>query len=347
LAFLLAVVTWILFAFFNVTVVLWADTCVQLDKMELDVRNSKLLDQIYSDDTIKQAIDVCLNGKYIPDAFNVTNQFDFTELKQKLYNDLTVDVGAAYDVEVINDLENFYQTLGADDYEYNVNGAITLYNQRYLADGLTAEIDRNDLSNGRCTNPPRERAPTNPADFVCEGNAGVNIKLLGIPPGAKKLEAIAFYDKIFDLYEVEESGAMQNKFDTKVWKFRNDSFALIQQMDELKNYSINVIQKDLASIKCSLAPLWQEMDKLLFSDDTAFCNQVGQQYGEMKTLSCEKLFRNFEHTNRSLLIIAIFSTFIGFLSVALGRRIHKRFNIFEQKTHDFGNNRANTSMFFS
>jgi hypothetical protein len=111
---------------------------------------------------------------------------------------------------------------------------------------------------------------------------------------------------------------------------------MFESVDALKSFAIDTLQTKLTGIKCSLGPIFDEMEKLTTGNETAWCNNVGVVYGQMKTKACVDLFKNYEYTNRSLLVIAIFSIFIGFLSIGLNRRINRESNIHDTKAHDFG-----------
>lgn len=301
LAFILSTVTWILYGFFNVTVVIWADTCVRLDDMETNILNSTLLDQMYSDASLKDTVDACLNGKYLPDVFNVTASLDYRELENQIYEQLTVDITSMFDIPLLTKYENFVQVLNKDSYMDTVDALIIAFNEYDQSPPLTREFFDN---NG-------------------------DTSIYGVYQTA--------VDQIKDYYDVEQANiGIGGPFDVRATEFKSDSQQIFTAYDELESFASDVLQQNLTFIKCSLDPVFEQMDVLLYDNSTAWCNTVGIVYGKMKKKGCEDLFTNFEYTNRSLLVIAIFELFIGFLAVCLGRRIDRRFNIFDQKSHDFG-----------
>jgi len=304
-AFLLATVTWILFGVFNITVTLWADTCVRLDVMEDDIPGSTLLNQVYTSETIKDVIDACLNGKYLPDAFNVSDSLDFKTLETDIVSQLTVDLVSAFNIDSLNSYENFVATMNQTNYEATVNEYIFAYNQQFNP------------------NPPVSRD-------VLGGNTG---SFVVDPTDQQEVTAYAALQRYYDVERANIDGAIKDHVVT----FKSESDDMFKDIRALELFSIYTLQANLTAIKCSLDPIFNQADILLYGNETAWCNQVGQMYGNMKEKGCQDLFLNFEYTNRSLLVVAIFSMFIGILAVTLGRRIDRQFNLFAAKTFNFGN----------
>jgi len=298
LAFILSTVTWILFSFFNITVIIWADTCVRLDVMETNITGSELLDQVYSTDTVKKVMDACINGKYLPDAFNLTSTLAFADLENEIVDQLTVDLVGAFDISSINTFRDFVETLEPESYEITVDLLITQYNSE-----CGESITRQNLEN----NDPHT------------------------PDGATCTTA---YAGLQTYYSEEQSNMQSGTFATKVQRFKQDAGDLLFAYERLRDFAINDLQGELTNIKCGLNPVFENANTLL--NETAYCNEVGQIYGDMKEKSCVDLFKNFEYTNRSLLVVAIFSMFIGICSVALGRRINRQINLFNKKAWNFG-----------
>jgi len=296
LAFILSTVTWILFSFFNITVIIWADTCVRLDVMETNITGSELLDQVYSTDTVKKVMDACINGKYVPDAFNLTSTLAFTDLENEIVDQLTVDLVGAFDISSINTFRDFVETLEPESYEVTVDFLITEYNS-----ACGESITRQNLED-------EDHTPSAPC--------------------------VAEYTGLKTYYDEEKSNMASGTFSTKVQRFKQDAGDLLLAYERLRDFAINDLQGELTNIKCGLNPVFENANILL--NETAYCNEVGQIYGDMKEKSCVDLFKNFEYTNRSLLVVAIFSMFIGICSVALGRRINRQINLFNKKAWNFG-----------
>jgi hypothetical protein len=300
LAFILSTVTWIIFAFFNITVIIWADTCVRLDVMETNITGSALLDQVYSTDTVKKVMDSCIYGKYLPDAFNLTSTIAFSELEDEIVNQLTVDLVGVFDIATINTFRDFVTTLDKTSYTFTLDAYIIAYNTQFDLSLTRAELIADDGSHS----PP---SPTSQAA----------------------------YNELRSIYNKEQEFMNDGTFQDRTDRFKVDAGEVLNLYNDLETFAIYTLQGNLTDIKCSLNPVFEQADILLYGNSTAWCNQVGVLYGDMKTKGCVDLFKNFEYTNRSLLVIAIFSMFIGFLSVALGRRINRKFNLFAQKAHEF------------
>merc|ERR1719397_1438161 len=196
----------------------------------------------------------------------------------------------------MNSFRDFVATLTPTSYEITVDLLIVEYSQTY-----SVELTRADLA------------------------ANSHVPAAGTQA--------ASYAVLKDYYDTEQI-SMTTNFPSKIDRFKQDANDLLYAYEVLRDFAINDLQANLTDIKCGLNPVFENANILL--NETAYCNEVGQIYGDMKDKSCIDLFNNFEYTNRSLLVVAIFSTFIGFLSVALGRRINRQFNLFNKKAWNFG-----------
>lgn len=273
--------------------------------MEQDIIGSTLLDQVYPEDTVKKVLDACVNGKYLPEAFGLDSSIGFQDLEDQIVAQATYDVTGAFDLEAMNAFRSFVQTFDKNSYKFTVDTLIIDYNSEY-----TNTVSRTVLAAN----------PTFP--FV--------------PSGVNDPE-IAAYTALRDYYDQETSdlASASSAFEAKAAAFKADATAVLNDYDVLDDYATNTLQIQISNLKCSLNPVFEQSNILLYGNQTAWCNEVGQLYGQMKQKSCRDLFTNFEYTNRSLLVIAIFSTFIGFLSVALGRRIDRQFDLFGKKDWNF------------
>lgn len=282
----------------------WADSCVRLDKMEADILNSKLLDQIYSSSTVKTVVDSCIHGRHLPTAFNITDVLNFEYLESQIYSQLTIDLSSSFDIAELNDFESFLAGFDKKSYQMTVDLMMTVFNVDY----------------------PQSVPLTRPW-LDDQTSTGFDRSKLGVAANLTLAEIQKYHTK-----EVNNAAL----FDNKINAFQTDANQMVAALTDLKDFSMNHLQANLTAIKCNLSPVFEEMRSLVQNNDTAWCNEVGVIYGKLKAKGCDDLFTNYEYTNRSLLVIAIFSLFIGFLSVGMARRIDRELNIHDKKQHDFG-----------
>eukprot|EP00494_Astrolonche_serrata_P029690 UN29957 len=201
----------------------------------------------------------------------------------------------------MNIFEHFVGTFEAEDYEFTVNYAIDEYNDEFdPAPSLTRTILAGD-----------------------DGTTYFAASVVTPNDVPTRTAASTAYDEVYNYYQTEQSVEAQDAFSDTVTDFQADSYTFIQAFDDLETFSIDVLQNKLGVLDCSLDPIFEKFDELLYGNDTAWCSPVGVVYGKMKAKTCDDLFTNFEYVNRSILVIAIFSMIIGFLAVALCRRIDR------------------------
>lgn len=286
----------LLFSFFAIISVGWADFCVRLDDFERNLQSSQLGKQIGSEvssDQVYEIVNACFYATDMLDIFNLSSMLDWDSYRENVSNALDIDVTKYLENADLESFTSEVNLLDITDYIDDVTVQIDAANDEvgcYCNGTLGYEFDQDNLATDECfsdTSYWNTMATTNPD---CVTNA------------------VSAYSYVHAYNQLEPS------ITSKLSAIQEKTNDVYSAYDNLYG-TVVVLETKLQNITCIIDPLFDKFDAIIYNFSN--CGFLGNIYGGFKEVGCVLLFQDMYYISRSMMIIAFLSILVVISSMMM------------------------------
>ena len=320
----------LIFSFFAIVSVGWADFCVNLDEFEQDPLGSTLGQGLTSVDdgdgqveNIIEIVNACWTGSDLLDEFNLTDLLDWDSYRDNLTGVLNIDITESLSLDALDTLTSEINLLNTDEFE--VTG------DQYLAD-LNA-------IGGSCTcsvtcDPGEEFTREKLRNDMCYNNSGIGkpYDCWFFPDAQTGVDCSTAFTLAYTYVNAELR--LINKTQAAIDDIKSQSNIILQAYNELFGVAVG-IENSIEDIACSIDPIFDRFDALIANYSN--CGFLGEIYGGFKDVGCVLLFGDMYWISVAMMVIAFFSILVvllGFMTQYSWYPVKDEDEDLDQ--HDFG-----------
>eukprot|EP00485_Elphidium_margaritaceum_P005965 CAMPEP_0202698458 /NCGR_PEP_ID=MMETSP1385-20130828/11733_1 /ASSEMBLY_ACC=CAM_ASM_000861 /TAXON_ID=933848 /ORGANISM="Elphidium margaritaceum" /LENGTH=1300 /DNA_ID=CAMNT_0049355181 /DNA_START=47 /DNA_END=3949 /DNA_ORIENTATION=+ len=324
----------LVFAFFAVISVGWADLCVNLDEFERDPLGSTIGQAFssFGDETnatasgsptmapspapagtgsgtggggfgsvdVVQIVNACWAGSDLLELFNLTDTLNWDSYRENLTDLLQVDVTRELSVEALDEMTTEINLLSTDEFEVTGDELIAALN----AVGGTCLCD---CAASNTSSEPGIFTRDKLRGDLCHNTTGQ-----GRPWTCQLLAGTDCIEKFVSAYSyVSAEQQFVNETQAVIDDIKSQTRVIIQAYDGLYGIAVG-IENSVQSIACKIDPIFERFDRII--SDYSNCGFVGEIYGGFKYVGCVLLFDDMYWISAAMMVIA----FVSILVVSCG-----------------------------
>eukprot|EP01084_Bolivina_argentea_P160083 278789_1 len=318
----------LVFSFFAVISVGWADLCYNLDMFEADPEGSNLGQTIASFTNGSEMnpitiVNACWTGADLIKALGMADSIDFSAYQKNMTSALNVDVTNSLTIDAVDSFVSEINLLNTDEFKVQGDNQIAVLN---AVGGVctcvcsashgtpAAAFTRDKIVGDQCHNVTAQA----PRDcWLDQSLIGLGTTPAEITANAEKAQlqlahCIGNFTLAYTFLQAEV--VLTSETQGAIDYIKNETAKILNAYDGIFGVAVN-IENSVKNISCSIEPIFERMKTLLA--DYSTCGFIGEAYGGFKNVGCELLFEDMYYISKAMMIIAFLSPWaviFGFMS---------------------------------